>query len=424
MRGTSMYYEDAKKNVIAVLRQKGSPSLFVTLSCAEYSWHGLLREIMETVKGRKVTEDEIENLTTPERNRLISENVIQSTLHFQKRIEKELNLMTYEKFFDDDCPYSVKSYFYRVEFQQRGAPHIHCLLWLEDSDGNCAPTFWNCESEDENNKEDIVNKIRKIEDIAAMLISASEDQVMCDEHNGENKKIKIDKGEKECQDCFSAAHNFDKCPIHKTLNVDANSCQKCADYRALVQKFQTHSHTFTCKKKRKTITIKKLEGHGRLDGETEGPVIANFTECRFNFPQFPLNRTTFILGIPKDLSEGEVSQRKADLKKIKKFLIRKTYSENKEESEDFKVFKKTTFFQFLFDVGMFGKKKNIETLSLKEKETGYQRYLNALAVSVRGTGSIFIQRDPKDVLTNNFNRRIMSIHQANHDIQLVIDQVI
>ena len=38
MRGTSMYYEEAKKNVMAILRQKGSPSLFLTLSCAEYSW--------------------------------------------------------------------------------------------------------------------------------------------------------------------------------------------------------------------------------------------------------------------------------------------------------------------------------------------------------------------------------------------------
>ena len=66
---------------------------------------------------------------------------------------------------------------------------------------------------------------------------------------------------------------------------------------------------------------------------------------------------------------------------------------------------------------------NIENLSLVEKKTGYQRYLNALSASVRGTGAIFIQREPKDVLTNNFNRRIMDLHKANHDIQIVIDQV-
>jgi hypothetical protein len=169
--------------------------------------------------------------------------------------------------------------------------------------------------------------------------------------------------------------------------------------------------------------VRKNEGHGRLDGQTEGPKISNYMECRFNFPQFPLNRTTFILGIPKDLSEDQVSQRKSDLKKIKKFLIRHTYSETKEESEQFKKFKEITFLQFLFDVGMFEEKTTIETMSEKDKDAGYRRYLNALSASVRGTGAIFLKRNPKDVLTNNFNRRIMSVHKANHDIQIVIDQV-
>ena len=27
----------------------------------------------------------------------------------------------------------VKDYFYRVEFQQRGSPHTHCLFWIENA---------------------------------------------------------------------------------------------------------------------------------------------------------------------------------------------------------------------------------------------------------------------------------------------------
>lgn len=27
----------------------------------------------------------------------------------------------------------IKDYFYRVEFQQRGSPHVHCLFWVEDA---------------------------------------------------------------------------------------------------------------------------------------------------------------------------------------------------------------------------------------------------------------------------------------------------
>ena len=36
MRGTSMYYEESKKNLMALLRQNGCPTLFFTLSCAEF----------------------------------------------------------------------------------------------------------------------------------------------------------------------------------------------------------------------------------------------------------------------------------------------------------------------------------------------------------------------------------------------------
>ena len=69
MRGTSMYYEEAKKNVMAILRQKGSPSLFVTLSCAEYSWDGLLKEIMETVYNKQFTLEEVQQLTPQEKKK-------------------------------------------------------------------------------------------------------------------------------------------------------------------------------------------------------------------------------------------------------------------------------------------------------------------------------------------------------------------
>ena len=99
MRGTSMYYEESKKNLMALLRQNGCPSLFFTLSMAEFDWPELLKEIIETVYRKKVTKEQIEDLPQTEKNRLISENYVQSTLHFQKRIEKIFTLMKYDNFF-------------------------------------------------------------------------------------------------------------------------------------------------------------------------------------------------------------------------------------------------------------------------------------------------------------------------------------
>ena len=36
MRGTAPYFEEAKKNLMAILRQKGCPAIFLTLSSAEF----------------------------------------------------------------------------------------------------------------------------------------------------------------------------------------------------------------------------------------------------------------------------------------------------------------------------------------------------------------------------------------------------
>ena len=68
-----------------------------------------------------------------------------------------------------------------------------------------------------------------------------------------------------------------------------------------------------------------------VNGKKEGPNINNYVHCKFNFPQFPMNKTTFILGISKELDEETVNQRRNDLKKIKKYLIRQSYSETPEE---------------------------------------------------------------------------------------------
>merc|ERR1711942_245061 len=100
MRGTSMYYEESKKNLMAILRQHGCPSLFFTLSMAEFDWPELLQEIIETVYRQKVTKEQISKMTANQKNKLITENYVQSTLHFQKRIEKIFSLMKYDNFFN------------------------------------------------------------------------------------------------------------------------------------------------------------------------------------------------------------------------------------------------------------------------------------------------------------------------------------
>ena len=54
IRGTTMYYQDAKKKLMSKLRQNGAPTLFTTFSCAEFDWDELAQKIYETVHKTKV----------------------------------------------------------------------------------------------------------------------------------------------------------------------------------------------------------------------------------------------------------------------------------------------------------------------------------------------------------------------------------
>ena len=211
IRGTSMYYQDTKKKLMATLRQKGAPTLFTTFSCAEYDWNSLAKSIYETVNKKKVSIEDIKKLPATEKNKLISENVTQSTMHFAKRTDKLMSILNKGGMFvHDGKDFKVDSYFYRVEFQARGAPHIHCLLWLEADNKEKPPSMWN-----EDNKTD-GDLGEKIASFCGSIMSGSAMDMNCDKH-----KL------------------FD------------HECEEYLEGKTLVEKYQSHKHTFSCRKKGK-----------------------------------------------------------------------------------------------------------------------------------------------------------------------------
>ena len=118
LRGTSMYFEDVKKRLMATIRQNGSPTLFCTFGCAEFHWDYLVKSIYETVKRSKVSIEFIQNQEYSWKNKLVSENVVQSTVHFSKRTSKIFGMINkVAPFVHNGVEYFVDSYFYRVEFQ-------------------------------------------------------------------------------------------------------------------------------------------------------------------------------------------------------------------------------------------------------------------------------------------------------------------
>lgn len=80
------------------------------------------------------------------------------------------------------------------------------------------------------------------------------------------------------------------------------------------------------------------------------------------------------------------------------------------------------FWEFLYEVGMFKENKSLAMFTGQEKENAKLRYMNAISAGIQGSASVILKREVNDIFVNGFNRQIMKLHQANHDLQICIDQ--
>ena len=244
---------------------------------------------------------------------------------------------------------------------------------------------------------------------------------MYQETDCEDKKKDIIKNIEKCARILMCASLSDICCENCRDNEEAreSDCQDCLIVRKRVAANNVHDCRFSCHKKKKMLNIKKNEGHGRLDGIKEGEELKCLI-CRYNFPKNVMRETTFIPAVPKDLDDESLKKRKSDYIKCRKYMIRKTSSEGKrEDSEEWQKFKEMSYEEFLYEVGLMPED---QSLSHEDKvEIAHNRYLEALAIGLKGNGAIMVKRSCADVFTNNFNVGIMYLHYANHNIQIISD---
>ncbi|XP_065928750.1 uncharacterized protein [Magallana gigas] len=133
IRGTPAYWATAQKDLFAMLRQLGIPTWFCSFSAAEYRWNDAVKVILQQQNDDR-NPDQME---WSEKNDVLRSNPVTVARMFEHRFQmfhKEVILSP------ADPIGKVVDYFQRVEFQQRGSPHMHCLYWVEnapniDSDG-------------------------------------------------------------------------------------------------------------------------------------------------------------------------------------------------------------------------------------------------------------------------------------------------
>ena len=114
-----------------MIRQFGLPTLFISLSANDLHWPELIIALGKLVDNKDYTEEvESKTLSWETRSRLVQSDPVTCVRHFDHRVSQFIHFVLKSP---NSPPGVLKDYFYRVEFQQRGSPHIHMLAWIENS---------------------------------------------------------------------------------------------------------------------------------------------------------------------------------------------------------------------------------------------------------------------------------------------------
>ena len=119
----------------------------MSLSAADTRWTDLLKMLAKLNNGVSYTDKDIEELTWQEKTKLVQKDPVTCSRYFDHRVQEFLNIIL-----KSNCEPigKLRDFFYRVEFQQRGSPHIHMLVWIDN-----APSL------EKNSEEEIVQFVDK-----------------------------------------------------------------------------------------------------------------------------------------------------------------------------------------------------------------------------------------------------------------------
>ncbi|VDI65734.1 Hypothetical predicted protein [Mytilus galloprovincialis] len=126
IRGTPPYWQSSQKDIFAMIRQLGVPTFFCSFSSADFRWS----EIINTILKQQGDTRNSENMTWDEKCKVLCSNPVTAVRMFDHRFHMFLK----DVIMSEAQPIGkIIDYFYRVEFQQRGSPHTHCLFWVENA---------------------------------------------------------------------------------------------------------------------------------------------------------------------------------------------------------------------------------------------------------------------------------------------------
>ena len=84
--GTPPCWQRFMNEVVAMVKQLGIPTWFMTLSCADLRWPELF-QIISRMQGKDITDEEVDALSYDEKCKMLNLNPVIVAKHFQYRVE-------------------------------------------------------------------------------------------------------------------------------------------------------------------------------------------------------------------------------------------------------------------------------------------------------------------------------------------------
>lgn len=126
IRGTSSYWHKAFTDLLAMVKNLGPPHWYLTFSCNDLNWPDILKALL-------VADDRpnalVEELTFPEKLHLVEQYPVTLSRQFMIRINALFKRLKQKE--NPLLGKYVVDFWWRVEFQLRGSPHVHMVVWCE-----------------------------------------------------------------------------------------------------------------------------------------------------------------------------------------------------------------------------------------------------------------------------------------------------
>ena len=129
VRGSLAYWQNKLYDVLAMLWTLSIPTWFLTLSAADLHWPEMIQAVAVQF-GKKLSQKDVLKMSIPDRSRYVYQNPITGVWMFHHRLEAFFS----EYLLSDIHPLGhITDYLIKIDFQMRGSPHAHCLLWVTDA---------------------------------------------------------------------------------------------------------------------------------------------------------------------------------------------------------------------------------------------------------------------------------------------------